>query len=444
MSRLCLPLLVLLTAGLFAFPRERPAAEETPTVPAARDFRLQGTASCAAAACHNGNGPRGALRSEYTTWAAYDPHARAFEALLDDRSRTITANLRKQDEKTPPAEENALCLNCHVHSGARTLGAEKEAPRHERFSLQDGVGCESCHGPAEKWLSEHYSPAWRARSSEEKAALGLWPTKNLTARAELCAGCHVGHNGRDVNHDLTAAGHPRLSFELSAYHATLPKHWDVRKDTQGRPAFDAELWSIGQVVSARAALALLRDRVAGPDRPWPELAEHDCFACHHDLTDQKWRRDPARVKGRLGSPEWGTWYFAEADVVSRNPPRPGLAYPEKPLGELRRLMRLPDADRRRVGDEAGRAADALAGWVEALREKGYAGDAAALARALDARKKELPGYGWDRAAQLYLALAAQAPEAGRKEFLLKLRKDLEFAPGYDSPRGFGPRRFENK
>ena len=60
---------------------------------------------------------------------------------------------------------------------------------------------------------------------------GFMDTKNLVSRIEQCAGCHIGQDARgglplrDVNHDLIAAGHPRLNFEFAAYHENQPKHW---------------------------------------------------------------------------------------------------------------------------------------------------------------------------------------------------------------------------
>src|SRR5262249_53689511 len=156
----------------------------------------------------------------------------------------------------------------------------------------------SCHGPAEKWLTTHYLREWQQKKPEEKEALGLRPTKDLVVRAQVCVTCHVGGSGSEVNHDLIAAGHPRLRFEYGAYLANLPKHWDEKKDRKGRPDFDAQVWAVGQVVSMQASLQLLEHRAAAPKAPWPEFAEYDCFACHHDLADQKWRRDPKYLDQR--------------------------------------------------------------------------------------------------------------------------------------------------
>src|SRR5262245_182944 len=216
-------------------PREADAAP-----PGAPDpgppFKLQGVASCAAAACHNGNGPRGSKGSEYTTWATADPHSRAYTALFDEPARRIPEHLNRHEppEARRPAHENELCLRCHGVDPA-------QGPRWKEFKV-DGVGCESCHGPAEKWKAVHYLPGWKDRSDREQ--LGFLDTKDLAVRAESCVACHVGSPNREVNHDLIAAGHPRLRFDLGAYLANYPKHWSDARDKAGRPALEAQVWAI--------------------------------------------------------------------------------------------------------------------------------------------------------------------------------------------------------
>src|SRR5438477_445457 len=69
--------------------------------------KLMGNATCASMSCHNVNGPRGTLRSEYSTWATFDKHARAFQILYDDRSERIARNLYGEGA---PAYEQQLCL----------------------------------------------------------------------------------------------------------------------------------------------------------------------------------------------------------------------------------------------------------------------------------------------------------------------------------------------
>ena len=55
--------------------------------------------------------------------------------------------------------------------------------------MADGVGCEACHGPAEKWLARHYRDDWKGVSPADKKALGMDNTRDLRARADLCVGC---------------------------------------------------------------------------------------------------------------------------------------------------------------------------------------------------------------------------------------------------------------
>src|SRR5205809_4444042 len=184
-----------------------PAADPPPA--ASPGPQWQGVASCAATGCHGGNGPRASKGSEYTTWVAYDPHARAHTVLSEERSRRMIEALR--DPQALPAERNVLCIKCHVHPSAAAV------PAPARLRLVDGVACENCHGPAEKWRSPHARPDWKAKSKEEKIALGMQPLKDLLDRAKACVPCHVGSAAADVNHDLIAAGHPRLNFELASY-----------------------------------------------------------------------------------------------------------------------------------------------------------------------------------------------------------------------------------
>ncbi|HEV8058887.1 MAG TPA: multiheme c-type cytochrome [Gemmataceae bacterium] len=175
-----------------------------------------GSGSCAASGCHGGPRSKGPVGSEYTTWATFDKHASAYSVLFDERSKKIEAALAHQ-QHPKEAHNDQLCLRCH--------GLE-QAKGHPELQA-DGVSCESCHGPAKAWLSQHYLPDWKARSADAKADLGFIDTHDLLQRGKACAACHVGDSAKEVNHDLVAAGHPPLRFEYSAYLAMQVKHWDA-------------------------------------------------------------------------------------------------------------------------------------------------------------------------------------------------------------------------
>jgi hypothetical protein len=376
---------------------------------AAAEPQLQGVGSCAAAACHNANGPRASKGSEYTTWATHDPHANAYVILFNPQSLQIQKNLIHAElaKEGTLAHENALCLGCH---------AEPAAPFRA-----DGVGCESCHGPAEQWKATHY------RSGFARTTPGFQDLKDLTVRAQACVKCHVGEGDRDVNHDLIAAGHPRLRFELGAYLKNYPKHWSEGADRTRNADFEARAWAVGQAVSAQAALALLQHRAATPGKPWPEFAEYDCAACHHSLKGPD-SRAVSRPGRKVGELPWGTWYFSLAGALVG----PGGA----PLRELEDLMARSYPDRVKVQEKAGEAEAALLRWRGRL--EGMPANLAtvhALAGEFAAVKADQFPAGPDDAVQFYLAAAAlhnaltdcdkHNPNVARRDAVVELGKRLD-------------------
>ncbi|MCS6946696.1 MAG: cytochrome c family protein, partial [Steroidobacteraceae bacterium] len=108
------------------------------------EAQYQGVASCAQSFCHGAARPLTAtrvLQNEYTTWIHFDPHARAFAVLRSESSRRMARRLGIGDPAQAPQ-----CLACHADPIAAPL-------RGARFQLDDGVGCETCHGAAQRWLA---------------------------------------------------------------------------------------------------------------------------------------------------------------------------------------------------------------------------------------------------------------------------------------------------
>jgi hypothetical protein len=228
-----------------------------------------GTQSCSTAGCHGAAAVRGSS-SAFTRFTTDDPHQRAFLLLYSDSSRRIIRRLRGEDqaELSEPAYFSALlekCLGCHVTPATDTT----KSNRAEGYLT--GITCESCHGAAAEWEFSHFGRGTKPAS--------LAKLSDLAVRATVCAECHVGPkemHGKtyDVNHDLIAAGHPRLTFEFEAQLANLPAHWSAAKDIKSH--FDA--WRVGQLATATQQNKLYAGRAA------PEFASHRCFDCHHGLT----------------------------------------------------------------------------------------------------------------------------------------------------------------
>ncbi|MFO0800147.1 MAG: multiheme c-type cytochrome [Gemmataceae bacterium] len=428
----------LAAGALFGPTPPAPAAEQAAPAPAS----TAGGLGCAAASCHGG-GRAGERFSEHSTWAAdltrvppvpHDPHANAYRVLFNADSVRIAKLLGGG-----PAHTNATCLKCHSVPGA------------EAGAVAEGVGCAGCHGPEEKWLTVHYFPEWKALSNREKAASGFVPTKNIVARASACVGCHVGDATRDVDHDLIAAGHPRLNFEMARFQNSpmYRKHWtDPAADT----GFEVKTWAVGQVASLRAAADLLRAR-ADRAGPWPEFAGQSCYACHQSVGDRDPRAaSPARG---LGWPAWEAWYTAAAGPAFDLTPgyRAGI---EKELTALQAVMNRPNPPRAAAKEKAAALVAALDRWLTAAQDAEDAGrlvvpTGTARRVAEELARASASAADWDSLAQQYLGCAAVYHSAGGRPAnptweapLVQIRDGLRFPPAtsgrWDSPRGFDATR----
>jgi len=221
---------------------------------------------------------------EYKTWSGSDRHSKAFTDLMEPKTEQIARHLgmrtlpkQWEDPEKPPEEWNR-CLNCH------SMNFVPEPQRGQKFKLADGVSCDGCHGPAEKWLGPHQD-----REYAESLKLEMKNIRNPVVRAEMCLSCHLGSHteGKIVDHAMIAAGHPRLVFELDAFCQKLPPHWQPKEAKDGNLP-RAQLWAAGQVVALREAVRLLAEDLKS-DR-WPEYSHFDCAACHHDLDNSGWRQ----------------------------------------------------------------------------------------------------------------------------------------------------------
>lgn len=252
-----------------------------------------GPGSCSAVACHGGIQPHSTtkvLQNEYSTWVTQDKHARAYTALTGSLGKQMAAIL-----KIGPADKAPKCLVCHAVS-------MEKSHRAREFDVAEGVSCESCHGPASQWLGPHIQPDAK---HADMVRLGLIDNKNLAVRASECLTCHLGAKGMEVDHEMIAAGHPDLTFELDSFTAVEPPHW-VEKNTD--PLFGMRAWGVGQAVQMREGM--LRVARRAQTGPWPEFSEMDCITCHHALTgSESWRQQQGYGDHRPGDPPYNLARF---------------------------------------------------------------------------------------------------------------------------------------
>lgn len=177
-----------------------------------------GPGSCAASACHGGIRPAlnsRVLQNEYSTWILQDRHSQAYKALQTPVAQRMAKILGLES-----ATSAQKCLACH----ALSVPQEKKG---REFDISEGVTCENCHGPASGWLGPHTLRNWK---HEQSVANGMTDTKNLKQRSSQCLSCHIGTAEKQVDHEMIAAGHPDLVFELDSYSAVMPAHWKKSDD----------------------------------------------------------------------------------------------------------------------------------------------------------------------------------------------------------------------
>ena len=331
------------------------------------DARYVGPGSCSAVACHGGIQPRSVtkvLQNEYSTWVTSDKHAHAYTALTEPLGKQIAVTL-----KLGPAEKAQRCLVCH----ALDVPVSQQA---RQFDVAEGVSCESCHGPASQWIGPHI----QADAQHTKmVALGLYDNRNLVLRSEKCLTCHLGAPGMSVDHELIAAGHPDLRFELDSYTAVEPPHW-VEKSTDGQPLgtsqqdplFGTRAWAIGEAVQVRASMLRVARTAADHSKPWPEFSEMDCITCHHSLTGpQSWRQKTGFPGHRAGDPPYNLSryvlfrHFAEEVDPATNAELNAAA------GKVAALVTSMSPDRAAVAAAADRAAALSGKLAEELQNYTY-------------------------------------------------------------------------
>ena len=404
-------------------------------------FALLGTSSCASAACHNQE-VAGVKGREYDVARQDLAHQRAYEVLFGERSQKMVRAYYPQLKHAPVVspQHDALCVKCHVHPCV-TQSPIATIEGSRQFRLEDGVSCESCHGAAGGWIDRHHRPEWKTISAHDKRTqFGMEDTRSIAGRARTCVRCHVGGPDAEVDHELIAAGHPRLAFEFSGYHSLMSKHWDEAIDRDpacgGRPDFERQAWAEGQLVALEAALTLLKHRLR--TNRFRELAEFDCYACHHDLKKVGDKQDREYIGRKPGQVPWNVWNTCQLDSVADllgKASSVGIALvPIRDEMQKLKPARTADVDR------------ALAEVSAALCEVQGLPPLAFSAR--DAMKRLSPkAFGsWDEAAQYHNAIRAleqvrldtNQPEIpGVRGGLIELRNSLLVDPRYRLTKAWG-------
>ena len=412
--------------------------------PTAEPMKYIGPGSCAATSCHGSVKPIAGsriLQTEYSTWILKDKHSRAYQALTGDVGERM-ARILKLGAK---AEDSPKCLACHALY-------TKPEQQGRKFEIAEGVSCENCHGPASGWLGQHTTTGW---PHEKSVQLGMTETRNVIHRTEKCLECHLGTKDKFVDHEMIAAGHPDLYFELDSFSAVMPRHWKQPLESEPtKPMEDPAWvgvrdWSAGQAVQLRAAMERLTWRAKGEryDKKdvWPEYAELSCFACHHSLgpAADSWRQKHEYSGRRPGDPAWNASRFAVFRLMAEQVDSASAQELEKHLSAVSPEMSKLNPDKSTViaaataaAPIAQRFADRLAGMqydsALALRVMQRITDDADAVSVADERAAEQAAMALD---SLYIAYSKEAKPANAAEVRAAINglfQQLEMPSNYNA------------
>lgn len=149
-------------------------ADDASKAPAQEKQRkFVGVAVCKA--CHTGRiAEKDVATPSYNVWKD-KPHAHAYESLASEESKAIAKDMGIEDPQKADA-----CLKCHITAfgvDAKYLG--------KKFKVEDGVGCEACHGAGGEYANIKVKKAITAGETEA-ASVGLI----VNPGEETCLPCH--------------------------------------------------------------------------------------------------------------------------------------------------------------------------------------------------------------------------------------------------------------
>ena len=128
----------------------------------AQDYEYIGALKCKM--CHN----KSTTGKQYTIWSE-GPHAKAMETLKTDAAKKIASEKGIADPATADA-----CVKCHSTTG------HTDAKLHLSITQEEGVSCETCHGPGSVYKSMAIM-----KSREKSLENGL-----IIPDENLCKQCH--------------------------------------------------------------------------------------------------------------------------------------------------------------------------------------------------------------------------------------------------------------
>jgi hypothetical protein len=131
------------------------------------DYTYVGVKSCKM--CHN----KADTGAQFKVWSE-SAHAKAFASLATPESKAKAKEMGIDDPQKDPK-----CLKCHV------TGYAVASDSTQKVVMEDGVTCESCHGPGSGYKSMKVMKAITAGETKPETVGLIMPDE------KTCLGCHV-------------------------------------------------------------------------------------------------------------------------------------------------------------------------------------------------------------------------------------------------------------
>lgn len=151
-----------------------------------------------------------------STWWFDDAHYSAADPFFEEDPQYLKIARLYELNSTNLTRGRTICMDCHA-----TVVSGKE-----NREVNDGVSCESCHGPAGDYLEPHQdgeaSEGLQRKGYLAAIKLGMVAKNDAKKRAESCASCHYITDER-----LLSAGHESgKDFDYLKGLAAI-KHWET-------------------------------------------------------------------------------------------------------------------------------------------------------------------------------------------------------------------------
>jgi len=166
--------------------------------PVAAERNFVGAEKCKV--CHG----KELMGDQHSAWRV-GPHGLAFKSLSSVRASEIAQRMGL----STPASASPECLRCHS-----TADRIDQARAVYEVKREDGVQCESCHGPGHEYRKKNIMS-----DRKESAAAGLW---RADRDASICASCHNAESPTFDENRYTLADGSNAGFDFDQARARIP------------------------------------------------------------------------------------------------------------------------------------------------------------------------------------------------------------------------------